>query len=146
MNPEASLRPPVARITDVRLRYGKALALDGITLEIPAGRMVGLIGPDGVGKSSLLSLIAGARAVQDGRVEALGGDMAQARHRESVCPHISYMPQGLGKNLYPTLSVEENLQFFGRLFGHAAAERRRRIDDLARGTGLTQFLARPAGN
>lgn len=145
MNPEASLPPPVARLTDVRLRYGKTLALDGITLEIPTGRMVGLIGPDGVGKSSLLSLIAGARAVQDGRVEALGGDLAEARHRERVCPHISYMPQGLGKNLYPTLSVEENLQFFGRLFGHAAAERRRRIDELARGTGLTQFLARPAG-
>ncbi len=46
------------------------------------------------------------------------------------------MPQGLGKNLYPTLSVEENLQFFARLFGHDAAERRRRIDDLTRSTGL----------
>ncbi len=55
------------------------------------------------------------------------------------------MPQGLGKNLYPTLSVEENLQFFGRLFGHQAAERRRRIDELTRDTGLTPFLARPAG-
>jgi ribosome-dependent ATPase len=145
MNSAASISPPVARLTDVSLRYEKTVALDGVTLEIPAGRMVGLIGPDGVGKSSLLALIAGARAVQDGRVEALGGDMAEARHRERVCPHISYMPQGLGKNLYPTLSVEENLQFFGRLFGHAAAERRRRIDELARGTGLTQFLARPAG-
>lgn len=145
MNPEASVAPSVARLTKVSLRYGKALALDGVTLEIPAGRMVGLIGPDGVGKSSLLALVAGARAVQDGRVEALGGDMAEARHREIVCPHISYMPQGLGKNLYPTLSVEENLQFFGRLFGHSATERRWRIDELARGTGLTQFLARPAG-
>jgi ribosome-dependent ATPase len=119
--------------------------LDGITLDIPAGRMVGLIGPDAVGKSSLLSLLAGARAVQQGRVEALGGDMASTRHRESVCPHIAYMPQGLGKNLYATLSVEENLQFFGRLFGHNATERRRRIDELTRGTGLTPFLSRPAG-
>lgn len=71
--------------------------------------------------------------------------MADRRHREAVCPHIAYMPQGLGKNLYPTLSVEENLQFFGRLFGHGAAERRRRIDDLCRSIGLTAFLARPAG-
>jgi ABC-type proline/glycine betaine transport system ATPase subunit len=55
------------------------------------------------------------------------------------------MPQGLGKNLYPTLSVEENLQFFGRLFGHDAAERRRRIDELTRSTGLTPFLSRPVG-
>ncbi len=55
------------------------------------------------------------------------------------------MPQGLGKNLYPTLSVEENLQFFARLFGHGAGERRRRIDDLTRSTGLYTFLERPAG-
>ena len=62
-----------------------------------------------------------ARAAQDGRVTVLGGDMADRRHRDAVCPRIAYMPQGLGKNLYPTLSVEENLQFFGRLFGHDAA-------------------------
>ena len=135
----------VARLSGVRLRYGKALALDAVTLDLPAGCMVGLIGPDGVGKSSLLSLLAGARAVQQGRVEALGGDMASQRHRNAVCPRIAYMPQGLGKNLYPTLSVEENLQFFGRLFGHGAAERRRRIDTLTASTGLLPFLSRPAG-
>src|SRR5690349_14092606 len=131
--------PPVASLSDVGLRYGKTQALDGITLDIPAGRMVGLIGPDGVGKSSLLALVAGARAVQQGKVMVLGGDMASRRHREAVCPRIAYMPQGLGKNLYPTLSVEENLQFFGRLFGHDAAERRRRIDSLTRSTGLSAF-------
>ena len=145
MTPESSHPAPVARLAGVGLHYGKTVALDGITLDIPAGRMVGLIGPDAVGKSSLLSLLAGARAVQQGRVEALGGDMASTRHRESVCPHIAYMPQGLGKNLYATLSVEENLQFFGRLFGHNATERRRRIDELTRSTGLTSFLSRPAG-
>ena len=136
---------PVASLSEVSLHYGKTVALDNITLEIPSGQMVGLIGPDGVGKSSLLSLLAGARKVQKGTVQALGGDMSSARHRESVCPHIAYMPQGLGKNLYPTLSVEENLQFFGRLFGHNAAERRRRIDELTRSTGLSSFLPRPAG-
>ena len=140
-----SSRPAVARLQDVRLRYGRTEALRGITLEIPAGGMVGLIGPDGVGKSSLLSLLAGARAVQDGQVWALGGDMRSQAHREAVCPRIAYMPQGLGKNLYPTLSVEENLQFFARLFGHDAAERRARIDDLTQSTGLKKFLARPAG-
>jgi len=136
---------PVARLAGVTLRYGKTVALAGITLEIPPARMVSLIGPDAVGKSSLLSLIAGSRAVQTGSVEVLGGDMTSRRHREIVCPHIAYMPQGLGKNLYPTLSVEENLQFFGRLFGHNAAERRRRIDELCRSTGLTPFLSRPVG-
>ena len=136
---------PVARLRGVGQRYGRTVALADIDLEVAAGRMVGLIGPDGVGKSSLLALVAGARAVQQGTVEVLGGDIAKGRHRSRVCPRIAYMPQGLGKNLYPTLSVEENLQFFGRLFGHDAAERRRRIDELTRSTGLYPFLARPAG-
>ncbi|WP_399685768.1 ribosome-associated ATPase/putative transporter RbbA [Xenophilus sp.] len=138
--PEAAVR-----LEQVRLRYGKVQALAGITLDIPSGRMVGLIGPDGVGKSSLLSLVAGARAVQEGSVHVLGGSMASRRHRDAACPRIAYMPQGLGRNLYPTLSVEENLQFFARLFGHDAAERRRRIDALTDATGLRGFLARPAG-
>ena len=135
----------VASVRQVRLRYGNVIALDGIDLDIPAGRMVGLIGPDGVGKSSLLSLLAGVRIIQEGTVEVLGGDMASKAHRKQVCPRIAYMPQGLGKNLYPTLSVEENLQFFARLFGHGAAERRQRIDELTQATGLFKFLERPAG-
>lgn len=146
MAPTTTASPaPVVKLSGVSLRYGKTLALDGITLDIAAGRMIGLIGPDGVGKSSLLALIAGSRAVQDGTIEVLGGDMADKRHRDDVCPRIAYMPQGLGKNLYPTLSVEENLQFFGRLFGHGEAERRRRIDSLTRSTGMAAFLSRPAG-
>ncbi len=135
----------VASVHQVSLRYGDVIALDGIDLDIPAGRMVGLIGPDGVGKSSLLSLLAGVRIIQEGTVEVLGGDMASKAHRTQVCPRIAYMPQGLGRNLYPTLSVEENLQFFARLFGHGAAERRQRIDELTQATGLFKFLERPAG-
>ena len=135
----------VANISAVSLRYGASLALDAIDLQLPAGKMVGFIGPDGVGKSSLLSLIAGSRQLQEGSVWVLGGDMRAKKHRQRVCPNIAYMPQGLGKNLYHSLSVEENLQFFSRLFGHNAAERRRRIDDLTQSTGLFKFLDRPAG-
>lgn len=141
----SSALPTVVKLAGIQLHYGKQVALAGIDLEIPAGCMVGLIGPDGVGKSSLLALIAGARAVQKGCLEVLGGDMSCKRHRDNICPRIAYMPQGLGKNLYPTLSVEENLQFFARLFGHRHGERRRRIDDLTRSTGLHGFLDRPAG-
>jgi ribosome-dependent ATPase len=135
----------VARLAGVVLCYGKTRALHAVSLDIPAGCMVGLIGPDGVGKSSLLALTAGARAIQEGSVEVLGGDMRSKRHRDHVCPAIAYMPQGLGKNLYPSLSIEDNLQFFARLFGHDAAERRRRIDELTRATGLYPFLSRPVG-
>jgi ribosome-dependent ATPase len=137
-------RGSVVHLDDVGLSYGNTRALEAITLDLPSGCMVGLIGPDGVGKSSLLSLIAGARAIQQGHIQVLGGDMASARHRRNVCPDIAYMPQGLGKNLYPTLSVFENIDFFGRLFGHDKAERNRRIAGLLRDTGLTPFADRPA--
>ncbi len=135
---------PVARLDGITHRYGATFALDRITVEIPAGRMVGLIGPDGVGKSSLLGIVAGAKKIQDGRVEVLDGDMADVRHREIVCPRIAYMPQGLGKNLYPDLSVRENVEFFARLFGQARAERARRIAELLVATGLAPFPDRPA--
>ncbi|WP_062810877.1 ribosome-associated ATPase/putative transporter RbbA [Alcanivorax sp. NBRC 102028] len=136
---------PVARLRNLTLRYREVHALDSVSLDIPAGCMAGLIGPDGVGKSSLLALIAGARVIQEGEVEVLGGDMANARHRRSVGPRVAYMPQGLGRNLYPTLSVRENLDFFGRLFGHDGGERARRIEALTEATGLKPFLDRAAG-
>ncbi|EQB3644588.1 ribosome-associated ATPase/putative transporter RbbA [Raoultella ornithinolytica] len=137
--------PPVALLEHVGQRFGATVALRDITLSIPARQMVGLIGPDGVGKSSLLSLISGARVIEQGNVMVLGGDMRDARHRRDVCPKIAWMPQGLGKNLYHTLSVYENVDFFARLFGHDKAERENRIDELLRSTGLAPFRDRPAG-
>lgn len=143
--PAAAEQPPVVRLKGVGLRYGKTPALENISLDLPAGCMVGFIGPDGVGKSSLFSLIAGSRAVQSGAVEVLGGSMADRGHRRTVCPRVAFMPQGLGRNLYPTLSVFENADFFARLFGHGRRERERRILELLRATGLEPFSDRPAG-
>ena len=147
--PQISLMPsttePVASVRGVTHHYGSTLALDDITIDIPPGRMVGLIGPDGVGKSSLMGLIGGAKKIQKGKVIVLGGDIADVRHRGAVCPRIAYMPQGLGKNLYFELSVFENIDFFARLFGMARAERKRRIGDLLEATGLGPFPDRPAG-
>ena len=143
MNPSATR--PVAQVQGLTHRYKRITALDDVTLSIPAGCMVGLIGPDGVGKSTLLALLAGSKRIQAGQVQVLDGDMAQAAHRRDVCPRIAYMPQGLGKNLYATLSVAENVDFFGRLFGHAPAERQARMADLLHATGLAPFADRPAG-
>ncbi len=134
----------VATLSGVTLTYGKTLALDAVDLAIPAGVMVGFIGPDGVGKSSLLSLIAGARRIQGGHVTVLGGDMADVGHRREVCPKIAYMPQGLGRNLYADLSIAENIEFFGRLFGQESAERQARMALLLESTGLAPFADRPA--
>ncbi|OQC16648.1 MAG: putative ABC transporter ATP-binding protein YbhF [Lentisphaerae bacterium ADurb.Bin082] len=136
---------PVVEFHDLSLSYGKTVGIDRLTLALPPRQLIGLIGPDGVGKSTLLSLITGAHVMQKGELRVLGGDMRDAKHRDLTCPKIAYMPQGLGKNLYFTLTVEENLQFFARLFGQDAEERRRRIDRLTKSTGLYRFLNRPAG-
>ncbi|MDX6750459.1 ribosome-associated ATPase/putative transporter RbbA [Geminicoccaceae bacterium 1502E] len=144
MRAEAPAGGPLARLEEIGLRYGRIAALDGVGLELPAGRTIGLIGPDGVGKSSLLALLAGVRRLQQGRLTVLGGDMADAGHRRAVCERLAYMPQGLGRNLYPTLSVVENIDFFARLFGQPAQERARRIDELLAATGLAPFPDRPA--
>jgi ribosome-dependent ATPase len=134
-----------ASLEGVSHRYGKTVALDNVTLTIPGGCMVGLIGPDGVGKSTLLGLISGVRKIQSGAVWTLGGDLRDPKHRQSCYPRVAYMPQGLGRNLYPTLSVFENLDFIARLFGQQAAERKARIDDLLHSTGLDPFPDRPTG-
>jgi ribosome-dependent ATPase len=134
-----------ARGVGVSHRYGRTVALDNVTLAIPPRCMVGLIGPDGVGKSTLLALIAGVRRIQEGEVLALDGNMNDREHRRLSLPRIAYMPQGLGRNLYPTLSVFENLDFFGRLFGQPKQERQERIADLLVATGLDPFPDRPAG-
>lgn len=140
----ASTTEPVVQFVDVTHRYGEVLAANNLSLTIPAGKTVGFIGPDGVGKSTWLGLIAGARQIQQGQVRVLGGDMTEAKHRNQVCMRIAYMPQGLGKNLYPTLSVFENIDFFGRLFGQDKAERKARIKDLLASTGMSAFADRPA--
>jgi ribosome-dependent ATPase len=137
--------PLVARVERVTHRYGKTFALNDLTLEIPANCMAGLIGPDGVGKSTLLALLSGVRKVQTGKVMVLDGNMADERHRRASYGRIAYMPQGLGRNLYPTLSVADNIDFFGRLFGQAASERHARIDELLKATGLDPFPERPCG-
>jgi len=136
---------PVVRLEKVSQRYGKAVALDDVTLDVPSGKMIGLIGPDGVGKSTLLGMAAGVRKIQTGKVTVLGGNIDDAHFRDMVASRIAYLPQGLGKNLYPTLSITENADFFGRLFGQSREEREWRIRDLFTSTDLWPFRERPAG-
>ncbi|MFL6845728.1 MAG: ribosome-associated ATPase/putative transporter RbbA [Allosphingosinicella sp.] len=126
-------------------RYRDVVALDDVSIEIPANKMIGIIGPDGVGKSTLLGILAGVRKIQEGTAQVLGGDIGDAKFRTAIAERIAYLPQGLGKNLYPTLSIYENVDFFGRLFGQSKDERDYRIDDLFASTDLTPFRDRPAG-
>ncbi|HOX16226.1 MAG TPA: ATP-binding cassette domain-containing protein, partial [Smithellaceae bacterium] len=135
----------IAHIDGVKHCYGKKIVLDSIDLDIPAGCKVGFIGPDGVGKSTLLSLIAGQKKIQTGDIHVLGSTMRSGTHRHDVCSQVAYIPQGLGQNLYPTLSVYENVDFFGRLFGFTSVERNERIEQLLKATNLAPFAHRPAG-
>jgi len=136
---------PVVSIRGVTHRYKKVVALDDISLNIPPGLMVGIVGPDGVGKSTLMALIAGSKKMQQGQVIVLDGDIASVRHRRAVGPRVAYMPQGLGKNLYLELSVYDNVDFMARLFGLGEADRKSRIKTLLDATGLGPFPERPAG-
>jgi len=140
-----SAAPYAAALEGVTQRYGHVLALDAVSLRIPAGVMAGLVGPDGVGKSTLLALLAGVRRPQKGGLSTLGEDLRDAAALERCRERIAYMPQGLGRNLYPTLSVAENIAYFARLFGQGAAERTARGAELMRATGLLPFAGRPAG-
>jgi ABC-type multidrug transport system ATPase subunit/ABC-type multidrug transport system permease subunit len=135
----------VASLREVTQRYRNVVALDSVDLDIPAQKMIGFIGPDGVGKSTLLGIVAGVRRLQAGTVSVLGGNISDAHFRNSVSSRVAYLPQGLGKNLYPTLSIFENVDFFGRLFGQSREEREWRIRELLASTDLTPFRDRPAG-
>ncbi len=141
----AGVERAAATISGLSHRYGSTLAIDSVSVRIPGGQITGLIGPDGVGKSSLLGLLAGAKRIQSGRVEVLGGDMANASHRSDICARIAFMPQGLGKNLFSDLTARENIEFFARLFGQEGEERERRIWELMASTGLAPFADRLTG-
>lgn len=125
--------------------YGKTTALSDVSLQIPRGATVGLIGPDGVGKSTLLSLIAGVKIIQTGSVKVFNLNVAEKKARDTLSHKIAFMPQGLGKNLYLTLSVYENIDFHARLFGLNKLQRHERIQRLLNATGLSPFANRAAG-
>jgi ribosome-dependent ATPase len=133
------------RVEAVSHRYGAKTVLAEASATFPSGSMTALVGPDGAGKSTLLSLIAGSRRLVSGEIHVLGADMRQAQARDGIASCIAFMPQGLGKSLYPTLSVVENIDFFGRLFAQSATQRRARIERVLAATGLAPFPNRPAG-
>jgi ABC-2 type transport system ATP-binding protein len=121
---------PVVRVTGFVKRYTKHVAVQGVDLTVRRGEIYGLIGPDGAGKSSLMKAIAGVLAHDEGRVEVFGTAIDSERAAERIKHRIGFLPQGLGLNLYPDLSVEENIDFFARLRlvpEHELAERRTRL-------------------
>ena len=106
---------PLIRVTALEKQYRKHMAVQSIDLSIRQGEIYGLIGPDGAGKSSLMKVIAGVLSYEAGAVEVFGVKVDSEPAAEKIKHRLGFLPQGLGLNLYPELSVEENVDFFARL-------------------------------
>ncbi|MEN2395468.1 ribosome-associated ATPase/putative transporter RbbA [Pseudomonas halotolerans] len=141
----AAVGEPALHVRGLEHHYGQLTALSDIAFSLPIGTRCGLIGPDGAGKSSLLGLIAGVKKHQTGELQVLGGSIEDRRHRNTLYRRIAFMPQGLGGNLYPDLSISENIRFFATLFGLSRAECEQRMGKLLLATDLQRFAERPAG-
>jgi ABC-2 type transport system ATP-binding protein len=132
--------PPMIRIRGLTRSFGKLRAVDGLDLEIFPGEIFGLVGPDGAGKTTTLRALCGLLDPDSGSVEVAGLDVA--KNPGAVKDQLGYMAQRFG--LYGDLSVEENLAFYGDLFGVTGAERDARMERLMAMTRMAQFRARPA--
>ncbi|MDA8085685.1 MAG: ATP-binding cassette domain-containing protein [Nitrospiraceae bacterium] len=121
---------PVISVREFTKDYKSVRAVRGVSFDVMPGEIYGLIGPDGAGKSSLLKAAAGVLSYNGGQIRVFGGIVCSERAAERIKPRIGFMPQGLGLNLYPELSVEENIDFFARLMlvsRAALAERKERL-------------------
>ena len=123
-------------------RFPGVLALDRLSFNVARGEIFGLVGPDGAGKTTTMRMLAGVLSPDSGTATIAGFDIV--RDPEGAKPHISYMSQRFG--LYEDLTVDENIRFYGDLFGVRRAEREQRASDLLKAAGMSQFGRRLAGN
>jgi ABC-2 type transport system ATP-binding protein len=124
-------------------RYRHRQAVAGVSLRVSRGELYGLIGADGAGKSSLFKAVAGVLSFEGGTLSVFGQGIASERDAERIKQRIGFMPQGLGLNLYPELSIDENIDFFADLRGVPRVERDERKARLLAMTRLAPFRARP---
>jgi len=122
-------------------RFGEVRAVDGLSFDVHAGEIFGLVGPDGAGKTTTLRMLAGVLAPDGGMASVAGCDVG--RDPEGAKHQLSYMPQRFG--LYEDLTIDENIRFYGDLFGVRKAQRERRGAQLLAAAGLGEFRKRLAG-
>jgi ABC-2 type transport system ATP-binding protein len=128
------------RLEHVTRRFGAREAVNDLSLEIQAGEIFGLVGPDGAGKTTTLRMLVGLMDPTSGSVQVAGLEVG--KHLDEVKDQIGYMAQKFG--LYGDLTVEENLNFYGDLFGITGAERERMMKEFLDMTRMTPFRQRPA--
>jgi ABC-2 type transport system ATP-binding protein len=122
------------KVAHLTRSFGSVRALRDVSFEIPSGIIFGLLGPSGSGKTTLIRIIAGALGPTDGTIEVLGLTLP---HRDAAA-RTGYMTQSAA--LYPDLSLRENLEFFGTLYGIPRSELSRRIVDIAEAIELRDRL------
>lgn len=125
----------------LRKSYGEVVAVDGLDLEVAAGQIVGLVGPDGAGKTTAMRLLCGVLAADGGTAMVAGCDALRAP--ESVKSRIGYLPQRFA--LHRDLTVAENVRYFADLYGVPHAVWRQRSDEMLEVTDLARFRRRLAG-
>jgi len=122
-------------------RFGEQLVLNGFSLQVARGDVVGLLGPNGCGKSTVLNIICQLLQADAGQVQLVGQptieQSAHARTRIGYCPQQSA--------LYPDLFPQENIQFFARLYGVPAAQRNARVAELMERFSLVPYAATRSG-
>lgn len=133
---------PVVEAGNLGRDFAETRAVDSLSFTVESNEIFGLVGPDGAGKTTTLRMLAGILEPSAGQVSVNGTSVIDAP--ETVKAQIGYMSQQFG--LYRDLSVKENLDFYGDLFGLEKQRREARISELLRRTGMDSFRERPAGD
>src|SRR5437660_1081505 len=132
---------PILEVIDIRKRYGKNVAVDGVSLSVSAGEMFGLLGPNGAGKTTLISILSGLMDADAGEVRLFGQRFT--RSDRELRRLIGIGTQDL--SIYPELSARENLRFFGKLYGMDRMVLQARVDELLTAVGLSDRANDRAG-
>jgi ABC-2 type transport system ATP-binding protein len=132
---------PIIKTRGLTRRFGNLAAVEGLDLEVSAGEIFGLVGPDGAGKTTTLRVLCGLLDPSEGEAWVAGHNVAQ--ETQAVKDSIGYMAQRFG--LYNDLTVAENMAFYADLFGISKAERRELMPRLLQMTRMEPFQKRPAG-
>ena len=133
---------PAIAVSSLGKKFADVRAVDDLSFEVHSGEIFGLVGPDGAGKTTTLRMLAGVLAPDSGSATVAGFDVGH--DPEGAKHHLSYMPQRFG--LYDDLTVDENIRFYGDLFGISRMERAKNSAELLTAAGLSEFRRRLAGN
>ncbi|MBO1923996.1 ATP-binding cassette domain-containing protein [Thiomicrorhabdus sp. 6S3-12] len=127
-------------------RFKKTIAVEDVSLTIQSGEIYGLIGPDGAGKSTLMQAVSGVLRFEKGEITVFGEKIDSEASANRIKRQLGFMPQGLGLNLYPDLSIDENIDFFANLRGVAPEILHTRKAKLLDVAGLSSFKNRAMKN